>query len=243
MGGNLPPLVRAFRERNEPLRQPAASLAKEPAASADPVHSHLEPVTSSAVSPLLGYGRGDASSEWPRFPEETGYADRLRANVSVLTKLILMASGVGVTAAEIWQDRWPDAPVRLGAEEVQTVRAEAAAVCLRFIGDIADKHLLPLDKRSLMGKLETSVANELESVHGVDARRFLSALQERYSQYQGYKKLEEGNDASANAIMGEFSKKIANTIGVGENPFFNETVSVLLLRLFGRWGVPDLLQR
>src|SRR5437868_8203093 len=107
MGGNLPPLVRAFRERNEPFRQPAASLAEESSASTDLVHCQPERVTSSAESFPLANGGDDASSEWPRFSEETGYADRLRANVSVLTELVLMASGVGVTAAEIWKDRWP----------------------------------------------------------------------------------------------------------------------------------------
>jgi hypothetical protein len=235
--------VRMFREPTEPSREERAPQLSEPAAPpsvsiAEPTHMALTtaaPVTVEAAP---------APTVWPKFPGDIGYADRLGANATLLAKLILMASMVGVTAAEIWRDRWPDAPVKLGPDELKTIKSEAALVCIRFIEEMADKYMLQLDKNSLMTKLQALVASALQSLHGIDAASFQPLLQARSQEYRECDELggKEGV-VGDQAFLRQGANRIAATIGIGDSPFFNDTVTNLLLKQFARWGVPDLLRR
>lgn len=234
--------VRALSEPSQPSRQENTvrliEVAAPPVAIAEPTNRALAtaaPVAVEAAPP---------PTAWPKFPGDIGYADRLRANAALLAKLILMASTVGVTAAEIWQDRWPDAPVKRGPDELKTIKSEAALVCIQFIDEMADKYLLPLDKNSLMTELQALVASGLESVHAIDAAAFQPLLQARSQEYRQCQELRgKGEAAGDQAFLRQGAKRIAATIGIGDSPFFNDTVTNLLMKQFARWGVPDLLRR
>jgi hypothetical protein len=228
--------ARGLREPNQPSREDTTQRLPDLAA-APSVSTIAEPTDRAppAAAPVA-VEAAPAPTAWPKFPGDIGYADRLRANAALLAKLILMASTVGMTAAEIWQDRWPDAPVKLGPDEQKTIKSEAALVCIQFVEDIADKYLLPLDKNSLMTRLQVLVASGLESVHGIDPASFQTLLQAR-----SLRGKEEGADNQA--LLRQTANRISATIGVGDSPFFNDTVTSLLLKQLARWGVPDLLRR
>jgi hypothetical protein len=243
MGGNLPPLVRAFRDRNRPSAEPVSSRS---VSTARPLPKEVEVAdpASLGLDPPPAAGEVAVRSQWPKFPHEMGYADRLRANAAVLSKLILMASRVVITAADIWKDRWPDAPLRLGPAELQTIQAEAAVVCFGFVEEMAEKYMLPLDKGSLIDKLPSLVAEEWAARHGVDGADFTECLRTRcLEQADRPERSGTGEERGYEAILRDCASRIARTVGVGDSRYFTETVSNLFRKHLARWGIADLLRR
>jgi hypothetical protein len=235
--------IRALRNLSRSPREESTAQLLAPAAP--PSVSSPEPTgTASASAALVTVDAARTPTAWPKFPGETGYADRLRANATLLTKLILMASTVGETAAEIWQDRWPDAPIKLGPDELKAIKSEAAMLCIDFIEEMADKYMLQLDKNSLMTRLQALVASGLESAHGIDAAAFQALLQARLQNYRECREFHgKGEAADDQGFLRQGAKRIAAAIGIGDSSFFEDTVTNLLLKQFARWGVRDLLRR
>ena len=113
---------------------------------------------------------------------------------------------------------------------------------IRVLDEIAFGALGAELSEEFMDAFVESIGRALES-RGVQPERFAEVLSDRIAEYSGYAKwVPEKGESSRGTLFWEFTKRVADVMGIGKSAFFNLLLTNVLMQSLAEWRLAELLR-
>ena len=185
----------------------------------------------------------DEIEVWPEYLGKPNSQPILREKANIVSRLIEIAIDVGMIAKSFVEET--GSASRPTPDLIGSLRAEAetAALLILIIDEMASRCLSYRDKAYFMAQLGAFVGQVIEQRGLLEAAAFEKLSESRRVEYATYKQWIAGEGQTAKGtVLWEYAKKVALTLGVGENALFKMTLSILLAKQIRRWNVVELLR-
>lgn len=126
-------------------------------------------------------------------------------------------------------------------QEYLTSRAETAAFLLYIVDKFLIKSLIVNERAVLMPVVEDHIKQELTTI-GYDRVKLSKLFEERYAEYVKYERWSIEINQEGRPLFWDFSERISNILGNGQNYLFNLLLTTMLLKKIDDWALPRLLR-
>jgi hypothetical protein len=179
---------------------------------------------------------------WVYFCGKPNSQPVLYEKAKVLTSLIEMVWSTALILAAPLRDHEKGSCIRLEQEQARSIISETAALLIRVVDEVAFSALGPESSDEFMEAPVEFVGLDLQG-RGVQRATFAQLLEERLTEYAGYRKWVPGRgENTKGTLFWEFGKKVADIVGVGNDPVFNVLLTNVLMRSLAEWRTAELLR-